>query len=235
MTGMSHNVGRTGLNSRFLALCPVKDRLLPLGGPQMSSQKLSHSKIRRPGPALSALSLLLTFFLALPPQFVLQAGDILRGGSPAAKSHGAAVEGQTAAAVQAGAPSGKDTLTRTTQALNAVKNMQAAARSAALRGPTNLGPDPSHRGMGWPSVPDGRAAGGLEVAPGVATNPSLWVGASLPTQTASGGKTNVTIVQDQQQALLNWQTFNIGKNTHLLFDQTAGGANASQWIAFNKV
>src|SRR5215467_21537 len=171
MTGMSHNVARTSLNSRFLALCPVKDRPLSLSGPQMYSQKLSHSKIRRPGPALSALSLLLTFFLALPPQFVLLAGDILRGGSPAAKSHGAAVEGQTAAAVQAGAPSGRDTLARTTQALNAVRNMQAAARAAAMKGPNNLGADPNHPGLRLPNEPNGLTPGGLQVAPGVGTDP----------------------------------------------------------------
>src|SRR5262249_6136736 len=159
----------------------------------------------------------------------------LRGGSPAATSHGAAVEGQTAAAVQAGAPNGIDTLAQTTQALNAVKNMQAAARAAAMSGPNNLGADPNHPGLRLPNVPNGLTPGGLQVAPGVGTDPSLWVGATLPTQTASAGKTNVTIVQNQQQALLNWQTFNIGKNTDLIFDQTAGGANAREWIAFNKV
>ena len=44
-----------------------------------------------------------------------------------------------------------------------------------------------------------------------------------------------TIVQTSQQALLNWQTFNIGKETNVTFDQTAGGSQAAQWIAFNKI
>ena len=57
----------------------------------------------------------------------------------------------------------------------------------------------------------------------------------MPTQTVSNNQTNVTIVQRAQQALLNWDTFNVGKETHVLFDQRAGGANATQWIAFNKV
>src|SRR5262249_38603576 len=105
----------------------------------MSSHKFSGRKIRRPGPSLTTLSLFLAFFLALPPRFVVLAGDILRGGSPAATSHGAGVGGQTAAAVQAGAPNATDTLARTTQALNAVRNMQTAARAAAMRGPNNLG------------------------------------------------------------------------------------------------
>src|SRR5262249_45988597 len=117
----------------------------------------------------------------------------------------------------------------------AVKNMQAVARAAAMSGPNNLGADPNHPGLRLPNVPNGLTLGGLQVAPGVGTDPSLWIGANLPTQTTSAGKTNVTIVQNQQQAFLNWLTFNIGKDTHLLFDQTAGGANASQWIAFNKI
>src|SRR5215471_16028152 len=237
MTRMSHKVARTRRNPRFVPARPAKDRPAfakatagrqrSLLAPKMSSQKHSRIKVR-PGPVLSGFSFLLTFFLALPPQSTVLAGDILRGGSPAAVQHGAAVEGQTAAAVQAGAPSGKDILAQTTQALNAMKNMQAAARAAALNGPTHLKP-------GLPSVPDGLGAGGLQVAPGVGTDPKLWVGATLPTQTTSGTKTNVTIVQSQQQALLNWQTFNIGKDTHLLFDQTAGGASATEWIAFNFV
>src|SRR5215469_2114311 len=169
MTGMSHNVTRTRLNSRFVAVHPAKDLHISPCAAKMYFRKSFRSKIRRPGPALSALNLLLMFFLALPPQFVALAGDILRGGSPAATAHGAAVQGQTAAAVQAGAPNGKDTLARTTQALNAVKNMQAAARAAAMSGPTNLGADPNHPGMQLPNVPNGLGSGGLQVAPGVGT------------------------------------------------------------------
>jgi filamentous hemagglutinin len=193
---------------------------------------------------LSALSLVLAIFLALPPGFTLLAGDILRGGSPSGQPRGSLAGNPTAAAVQAGAPNAGDTLARTTQALSAVQAMQAAARAAAKAGPNNLGADPNHPGQQLPNVPNGLAVGGLQVAPGVPVdlahpitgeNPNLWQGAKLPTQTTGGSTTNVTIVQNQQQALLNWQTFNIGKNTQLTFDQTAGGANASQWIAFNKV
>ena len=42
-------------------------------------------------------------------------------------------------------------------------------------------------------------------------------------------------MQTSQQALLNWQTFNVGKETNVTFDQTAGGSEATQWIAFNKI
>lgn len=191
--------------------------------------------IRHPGPALSALSFFLAFFLALPPRFVLLAGDILRGGGPATQQHGSATGNPTAAAVQAGEPNASSTLARTTQALNAVKAMQAAARAAASSGANNLGADPNRPGQILPNVPNGLTTGGLQVAPGATVNSSLWQGANLPTQTTSSVNTSVSIVQTAQQALLNWQTFNIGEQTTLTFDQTAGGANASEWIAFNKV
>ena len=120
-------------------------------------------------------------------------------------------------------------------ALQAVRNMQAAARAAA-QGNNNAGADPNHPGQTLPNVPNGLGVGGLQVAPGVPANlgnpmpgenPALWQGANLPTQTVSSSQTHVTITQTAQQAILNWQTFNIGKDTRLTFDQTAGGANAS--------
>ncbi len=177
----------------------------------------------------------LVCFLHLQLSTTVHAGDILRGGSPANQAHGNVRGNATAAAVQAGAPNASDTLARTTQALNAVRAMQAAARAAAQNGANNLGADPNHPGLQLPNVPNGLTTNGLQVAPGVGHDPNLWQGANLPTQAVNGGRTNVTIVQTAQQALLNWQTFNIGRDTHLSFNQTAGGANVRQWIAFNFV
>jgi len=167
----------------------------------------------------------------------LQAGDILRGGAVSgAPARSAPVAGggvaPTTAKVRANA---KDTLARTTQAIQAVKAMQSSARDAAIKGPNNLGMNPV-RGRQLPNVPNGLAPGGLQIDPAItATNRALWQGATLPKQTISGGKTNVVIRQTKQQALLNWKTFNVGKNTELYFDQRAGGENSGQWIAFNKI
>jgi filamentous hemagglutinin family protein len=70
----------------------------------------------------------------------------------------------------------------------------------------------------------------------VGTDPSKWQGADLPTETTDlQGLVNVGIRQTAQQALLQWQTFNVGKKTTVTFDQSAGGANANQWIAFNQI
>ena len=122
--------------------------------------------------------------------------------------------------------------------------MQEAARNAAINGPNNLGANPFHPGQQLPNVPNGLTNGGLQVAPGVprdlaapvaGEDPLLWQGATLPQETTASGQTTVTITQNAQQAILNWETFNIGMQTRLTFDQSAGGANASQWIAFNTI
>jgi filamentous hemagglutinin family protein len=72
--------------------------------------------------------------------------------------------------------------------------------------------------------------------------PSSWTGVGGLTQTTyaptagqSTGATAVTITQTASQALLTWQSFNVGKNTTLDFDQSAGGANVSQWVAINEI
>ncbi len=162
----------------------------------------------------------------------LHAGDLLRGGASAntAPTGGAAATGAAAVAATAGLPSQADRLARTTQALQAVQALQAAARAAAAAGANNLGADLNHPGQTLPNVPNGLVPGGLVVAPG-----GVWQGANLPVQTAAAGQTTVSITQTSQQALLNWQTFNVGKNTTVNFDQSAGGAGVGQWIAFNTI
>ena len=98
---------------------------------------------------------------------------------------------------------------------------QEAARQAAL----NAGSD----------IPDGLADGGLKVDTGSLT--AGWLNASAPVQTATGGRTVVGIRQTDQKAILNWESFNVGKNTTVQFDQKGGakpdGTNA--WIALNRI
>jgi filamentous hemagglutinin family protein len=184
---------------------------------------------------------LLLVALAIPAN----AGDILRGGAALSNTRtransGASAGADVAAQTQANA---RDRLARTTQALNAMKGLQAQARAAAA-GKVKLN-NPNKPGQFLPTVRNGLGKGGLQVDPLVPKNlkkpkagedPSLWVGANLPRQTTSkdGGK-DVTIVQTDQQALLTWKTFNIGKKTTLIFDQSAGKDNRSEWIAFNKI
>ena len=160
------------------------------------------------------------------------ARDILRpsaaagGAAPAAAaSNGAAL---TRAATEAARANSQDILRRTGQTLDAMRAMQAAARAAAQNGPDNLGPN-------LPVVPNGLRPGGLNPAADAATNPASWSGAGQPVETVSGENVNVTIRQTTQQALLHWQTLNVGRKTTLTFDQSAGGADVGKWIAFNQV
>jgi filamentous hemagglutinin family protein len=95
-------------------------------------------------------------------------------------------------------------------------------------------------GMGYDGqpIPNGIAPGGLQQAPGVAggSNSTLWSGASSTlTQTLSNGVTDVTVTQTGAVASLNWQSFNVGAKTHLIFNQSAGGSLASNWVAINSI
>ena len=52
-----------------------------------------------------------------------------------------------------------------------------------------------------------------------------------------GARPTVTIKQTQPQALLTWETFNVGKETTVYFNQHAGTQDdgSNNWIAFNKI
>ena len=90
-------------------------------------------------------------------------------------------------------------------------------------------------------VPNGLAAGGLQIGVGVSsdnvhvTNATLWNGANLPTQTVPPAQTAVTVKQTAALANLTWKTFNVGPKTHLTFDQSAGGSQQGAWLVINTV
>jgi filamentous hemagglutinin len=210
----------------------------------MSLTKLCDLQANRRSPARNTFAFLFNFCLIVGINLTTDAGDILRGGMVTGAVPSAPARAPAAGNMQPASANRNDSLARTTQALQAVQAMQAAARDLAKKGPANLGLDPNHPGIQLPNIPNGLAAGGLQVAPGVpanlahpaaSDNPALWTGATLPAQSATNGQTNVTITQTAQQALLNWQTFNVGKETTVSFNQSAGGTTASQWIAFNTI
>lgn len=115
--------------------------------------------------------------------------------------------------------------TNAQRAVNVAVQAQAAARQAAAS--LNGG------------VPNGLGAGGL--AP--ATNPalaaaglSLWHGAKAPTQsTSSTGRILVDVKQTDSRAILSWDTFNVGANTTLNFDQSLNGVAQPDWVVLNRV
>ncbi|WP_234015379.1 filamentous haemagglutinin family protein [Burkholderia sp. BE12] len=104
------------------------------------------------------------------------------------------------------------------------------------------------------TVPNGLAPGGLEVAPGITFakdgngnlvsqntdtgNPQLWVNANGPQQTVdNSGHVNVDVKQTGQNAVLTWQTMNVGRQTTLNFDQSAGTQTngANNWAVLNRI
>ena len=159
-----------------------------------------------------------------------QAGDILRGGAPQNSPRAPGNSAATAAASDAARANARDALSRTAKSIQAVQNLQNQARNLSRKGPNNLGADPNHPGMQLPNVPNGLGPGGLDFINATGLDPSNAVKQSL-----INGLTNVTVKQKDQQALINWKTFNVGLNTHLHFDQSAGGESVGQWIAFNRV
>ena len=154
----------------------------------------------------------------------LSAADLLRrtssagGGSQSSADGGDSVGG---ALREQTLINNREALARANRTLRDINRMQADARAAALARAA--------------TVPNGLGAGGLQVAPGATPGSSLWSGANLPVQSTAAGRTQVGIKQTSSQAFLTWQSFNIGKNTDLVFDQSAGGADRAKWIAFNQV
>ena len=176
--------------------------------------------------------------------------DILRGGSggnSVPSAQGIATGASSGAVASQARANAMDAMARTTRALQSVQAMQTAARAAAITGPNHLGMNPNMPAVQLPNVPNGIIAGGLVpdsglpaagTKPGSFVMPPSWRGVGELSQASAGspgGTTTVNVKQTSQQAILNWNKFNIGKQTKLNFDQSAGGANAGQWIAFNKI
>ncbi|HWM46427.1 MAG TPA: filamentous hemagglutinin family protein [Xanthobacteraceae bacterium] len=140
----------------------------------------------------------------------------------------AAIAAQQAAAQQAAAAAARAqaSLGRAAAALQAARQLQDAARGLF---------------SAQPSIPDGVAAGGLMPKSGadaisstsfqVRTDPAMWQGASSTIdQNVVNGRTVVDLYQTQSKAILTWDTFNVGRNTTLNFNQAA-----PDWTALNRV
>ncbi|WP_434700588.1 filamentous haemagglutinin family protein [Pseudomonas sp. D1-1] len=103
-------------------------------------------------------------------------------------------------------------LNNTVAAIAAQQAAQAAGRQAAF-GQLQV-------------VPDGLGEGGLKVDNSLTQG---WLNAKGPQQTQDGGKTTVKIEQTADKAILNWETFNVGRNTTVDFQQQ------SDWAVLNRV
>lgn len=140
----------------------------------------------------------------------------------------AVMAAQQAAAAQASAAAlqAQASLAQAAAAMRAAQAAQAAAAAAAQNAAS--------------SIPNGLGVNGLNPASGsgyavgnsTVTDQTLWQNASGPTQTVDPktGHVTVDITQTAPKAILNWQTFNVGRNTTLDFNQST-----SSWTVLNRV
>ncbi len=173
---------------------------------------------RAAGGALALLAL-------ATPLRAAAAGGILtqRGASTSPAPVAASVAANLLAQQQAAAVAAQsqNELSKISTALLAVQAAQTAARNLAVAAPA--------------SVPNGLRSGGLVpdsglAAPGIANPVTDWTAAKTPTQTTAGGRTTVTITQTAAQAILSWNSFNVGKATTVQFDQ-----QQATWVALNRI
>jgi len=163
---------------------------------------------------IAVLACLLGSGLALGENPLRRAG--VTTGTAGAPVDPAVAANQAQAQAAALARQAESPLRRALDAVRAFQASQLAARSAAQSLPG--------------SVPNGVGTGALDIDP---SGPRI--GATLQTPTIEAGRTEVTVTQDSERAVLTWRTFNVGSQTDLYFDQRAGGDSASNWAILNRV
>jgi filamentous hemagglutinin len=175
-------------------------------------------------PFLIVRLIALGLLAALAADRTADARSILHmgGGSPAASIAASGGSGGASATSSRGMLAAQSALSRASSAVTAVHNMQMSAHQLNNPLRTSLFP-----GVNLPVVQDGLNPNGLN------PNLSSWTGANAPT--TPNDPNTVVVVQKAQQAFLSWNTFNVGPNTTLNFDQGAGGTNVTNWIAFNQI
>jgi filamentous hemagglutinin family protein len=106
-----------------------------------------------------------------------------------------------------------------------LNNLNLAARAIAAQQASQA--QARQAAAGVPGAPDGLVKGGLQVDTNSLT--AGWLNAQAPVQTVAAGKTAVVVQQTADKAILNWETFNVGKDTTLTFQQQ------KDWAVLNRV
>ena len=102
----------------------------------------------------------------------------------------------------------------TLASIAAAQARQAAARRSAFDAP--------------PQIPDGLADGGLKIDSSLPFD-QAWRHAEAPEQRLEDGRVIVDITQTADKAVLNWESFNVGRDTTVAFEQDAS------WALLNRV
>ena len=111
------------------------------------------------------------------------------------------------------------------QLQRSLNNLNLAARAIAAQQASQA--QARQAAAGVPGVPNGLVQGGLQVDTNSLT--AGWLNAQAPVQTVANGKTAVVVQQTADKAILNWETFNVGKDTTLTFQQQ------KDWAVLNRV
>ncbi|OEZ75861.1 heme/hemopexin-binding protein precursor [Janthinobacterium sp. HH104] len=111
------------------------------------------------------------------------------------------------------------------QLQRSLNNLNLAARAIAAQQAAQA--QARQAAGGGLSMPNGLAQGGLQVDTNSLT--AGWLNAQAPVQTVAAGKTAVVVQQTADKAILNWETFNVGKDTTLTFQQQ------KDWAVLNRV
>lgn len=176
---------------------------------------------------LSAVAALAALFAQIPLEAaglkqLLPSRGTSSGGDSSASGPGSSADESANALRDQVLVNNREALARASRTLKSISDAQKAARAAALAGAS--------------AIPNGLQTSGLKPATAnFGGTDLLWQGANAPVQNTVAGRAQVTVKQTAAQALLTWQSFNIGKETDLVFDQSAGGSSRSSWIVFNTV
>ncbi|MGK5036237.1 filamentous haemagglutinin family protein [Janthinobacterium sp. LB3P118] len=111
------------------------------------------------------------------------------------------------------------------QLQRSINNLNLAARAIAAQQASQA--QARQQAVSGASAPNGLAQGGLQVDTNSLT--AGWLNAQAPVQTVANGKTAVVVQQTADKAILNWETFNVGKDTTLTFQQQ------KDWAVLNRV
>lgn len=164
-----------------------------------------------------------------------QARSLTPGNSSVAPATAAQLAAGLAAqqAASAGAQA-QLSLSRAAAALTAARQAQqdaAAAAAQALKSTVNGVVTGGLMPLGGVKDVTAQSACGDSCSSLQLNTPSSWQNASTTfTQTVKDGQYKVDITQTQQKAILNWETFNIGRNTSVKFAQ-----QSADWTVLNRV
>lgn len=168
------------------------------------------------GHRITAFALTFLLFLTSSPILLAQSARSVMAPTAGGGGRASASNLQNAGAASAAltASRAREVLAASQTVINRLRALQSSAR-----------------GMMQPTPFNGLELGGLEPHPAVA-----WEGAKSPVSTTDVDGTHlVEIVQEAPNAYLYWNKFNVGSRTKVNFNQDLGGADVSNWIAFNRV